>query len=75
MLQIVLGMDGTSQYFSRFRLKLYKIGKHLNMFAVFFHTSAFRIRSFLDKEPIVFSHPLETPHQHYANDGGYEVHT
>ena len=31
MQQIVLGMDGTSQYFSRFRLKLYKIGKHMNM--------------------------------------------
>ena len=36
MQQIVLGMDGTSQYFSRFHLKLYKIGKHLNMFADFF---------------------------------------
>ena len=35
MQQIVLGMDGTSQYFSRFRLKLYKIGKHMNMLPIF----------------------------------------
>lgn len=74
MQQIVLGMDGTSQYFSRFRLKLYKIGKHLNMFADFFSYPCVQNCFYGYTGPIVFPHHRKIRQQQYANDGGYEAH-